>query len=37
MKFMLEEGKIQHKVHYLLTFNFLLKVVSVYIQNVRVQ
>jgi len=33
VKSMLEEEKIQHKVHYLLTSNLLLKVVSVYIQD----
>lgn len=33
MKSMLEEEKTRHKVHYLLTFNFLVKVVSVYIQD----
>lgn len=33
MKSMLEEEKIQHKVHYLSTFNFLVKVVLVYIKD----
>lgn len=33
MKSMLEEEKIQHKVRYLLTFNFLVKVLSVYIED----